>query len=75
MREPDLLDRQPELEMLAAEAGLGGFISVPIKARRDDGWRVDAASRTCRAPTRRDDLDWAQDLGLPDRLSIENRRL
>ena len=70
---PDLLDRQPELGIFR-RAGAGGFISVPIKDRRDTVGALTLHSRVPGAYDQRD-LDWAQDVGYRIGLSIENRRL
>src|SRR5438128_2618035 len=55
-------------------AGLGSFISVPLKAR---GGTVGALTLASRTPGAYDegDLLWAQDLAYRIALSVENRRL
>ena len=68
-----MLERQPDPEVLR-QAGLGGYISVPIKSRRATVGALTLHSRTVGAYGE-NDLGWAQDLGQRLGLSIENRRL
>jgi PAS domain S-box-containing protein len=68
-----MLERQPEPDVLR-QAGLGGYISVPIKSRRATVGALTLHSRTVGAYSE-NDLGWAQDLGQRIGLSIENRRL
>lgn len=55
-------------------AGLGSFMSVPLKARQGVVGALTLASRTP-AAYKDDDLLWAQDLAYRIALSVENRRL
>ena len=68
-----MLMRHPEPDVLR-QAGVGGYISVPIKSRRATVGALTLHSRTVGAYGA-NDLGWAQDLGQRIGLSIENRRL